>query len=62
MRPGYDFGYIMNHLIISLDLGYLKVEDSEMVMDNVQSIIEELNAMLKTLKIRDQHKGRHNSK
>ena len=51
-----------NYLIISQDVGYLKVEDSEMLVDNVQSIIEELNAMVKTLKIRDQHKGRRNSK
>ena len=51
-----------NYLIISQDLGYLKVEDSEMLMVSVQSIIEELNAMVKALKIRDQHKGRHNSK
>jgi four helix bundle protein len=51
-----------NYLIISQDLGYLKVEDSEMLVDNVQSIIEELNAMVKALRIRDQHKGRHNSK
>jgi len=40
-----------NYLIISQDLGYLEVEDSEMLMDNVQSFIEELNAMVKTLKI-----------
>jgi four helix bundle protein len=51
-----------NYLIISQDLGYLKVEDSEMLMVNVQSIIEELNTMVKTLRIRDQHKGGHNSK
>jgi four helix bundle protein len=47
-----------NYLIISQDLGYLKAEDSEMLMDNIWGIIEELNAMVKTLRIRDQQKGK----
>jgi four helix bundle protein len=47
-----------NYLIISQDLGYLKVEDFRMLMNNVESISEELNAMVKTLRIRDQEKGR----
>lgn len=49
-----------NYLIISQDLGYLNGEDSCMLMDNIERINEELNIMIKTLRIRGQEKGKGN--
>ncbi len=46
-----------NYVIISRDLGYLEIEDSSILMDNIDSISEELNIMVKTLRIRGQGKG-----
>jgi len=47
-----------NYVIISRDLGYLKVEDSCVMLENINSIAEELNIMVKTLRMRGQEKGK----
>ena len=50
-----------NHLIISQDLGYTKTKDFQTLMDDVNSINEELNILIKTLRIRNQQKAKPES-
>jgi four helix bundle protein len=42
-----------NYLIISKDLGYIKNETFHQLMDDINGINEELNTLIKTLKILD---------
>jgi len=46
-----------NYLIISRDLGYTKAEAFQTLMDNIDDINEELNTLIKTLRIRNQQKS-----
>jgi len=52
-----------NYLIISKDLGYIKNETFHQLMDDINGINEELNTLIKTLKILDtQSKSKSQSK
>jgi len=46
-----------NYLIISGDLGYTKAEAFQTLTDNIHGINEELNTLIKTLRIRNQQKS-----
>lgn len=45
-----------NYLIISKDLGYIKNQAFHQLMEDVNGINEELNTLIKTLRIRNQQK------
>jgi four helix bundle protein len=51
-----------NYLIISQDLGYTEAEAFQTLMDDINDINEELNTLIKTLRIRNQHKSEPSSK
>lgn len=51
-----------NYLIISKDLGYIKNEAFHQLMDDIDSINEELNTLIKTRRIRNQQKPESESK
>ena len=50
-----------NYLIISQDLGYTMAETCRLKIDNIDDINEELNTLIKTLRIRNQHKPKPES-
>ena len=51
-----------NYLIISKDLGYIKNEAFHQLMEDINGINEELNTLIKTLKIRNQLECQSKSK
>jgi four helix bundle protein len=42
-----------NYVILSRDLGYLRVEDSQALMHDLETIAEELNTLVKTIRLRN---------
>ena len=50
-----------NYLIVSHDLGYTTPEACHMVKDNINAISEELNTLVKSLRIRTQRKSKSES-
>ena len=50
-----------NYLIISQDLGYTQKEAFRQLMDDINGINEELNTLIKTLRIRNQQKPESDS-
>jgi four helix bundle protein len=50
-----------NYLIVSQDLGYTTPEACHMVKDNINAISEELNTLVKSLRIRTQRKSKSQS-
>ena len=51
-----------NYLIISQDLGYTKTEAFQTLMDSIDDISEELNTLIKTLRIRNQQESQSKPK
>ena len=51
-----------NYLIVSQDLGYTTPEAVHTVMDNINAISEELNTLVKSLRIRTQRRSKSKSK
>ena len=51
-----------NYVIISQDLGYTKAEAFQTLLDDINNINEELNTLIKTLRIRNQRKSKPSSK
>jgi len=51
-----------NYLIVSQDLGYTTPEVFHTVMDNINAISEELNTVVKSLRIRTQRRSQSQSK
>jgi len=51
-----------NYLIISQDLGYTKTEAFQTLMDSIDDINEELNTLIKTLRIRNQQESQSKPK
>ena len=51
-----------NYLIVSQDLGYTTPEAFHTVMDNINAISEELNTLVKSLRIRTQRRSQSQSK
>lgn len=51
-----------NYLILSRDLSYTRIEVFGRLMDDINAINEELNTLIKTLRIRDQHEPRSRSR
>ena len=51
-----------NYLIVSQDLGYTTPEAVHTVMDNINAISEELNTLVKSLRIRTQRRSQSQSK
>ena len=51
-----------NYLVISQDLGYTTAEAFQTIMDSIDGISEELNTLVKTLRMRNQQKSKSKSK
>lgn len=51
-----------NYLITSQDLGYTKTEAFQTLMDSIDDINEELNTLIKTLRIRNQQESQSRAK
>jgi four helix bundle protein len=51
-----------NYLIVSEDLGYTTPEAAHTIMDNINAISEELNTVVKSLRLRTQRKSQSQSK